>query len=188
MAEDTTVQQEGQEAPAESPASLDSDAIRQMVEAEAQRIVDARIPGLQSAYEKQLAQMRKELKKAQSGEDTGYATYESDEYQRELEQARKEAAALRAGRQYPDAFPIYESLMAADSVEDQLELLQEFVRGTPAPTTPQQAAPAAPAEPKTRPVDQNNPPSSPPPPVDGPSTLEGAYSIIDAIGDTWPRM
>jgi len=187
MAEDTTVQQDEQEAPAESPANPDSDAIRQMIEAEAQRIVDNRIPGLQSAYEKQLAQLRKELKAAKSGDEyTSYESQESAEIQKQLEQAQREAAALRAGRQFPDAFPVYEALMSADSVDDQLELLQNFVTGKVKEQT-EQAPPQAPAAPPTRPVDQNNPPSSPPPPVDGPADLEGAMRIIDAVGSRWPE-
>jgi hypothetical protein len=159
-----------------------------MVEAEAARIVDARIPGLQSAYEKQLAQLRKELEKARKDPD-GYDASATNQYQAELEQARREAAALRAGRAFPDAFPVYEAMMAAETVEDQLQMLQDFVRGTP--STPQQqesgSNPTPAPEPPTPSIDQNNPPSAPPPMGDGPATQEAAWQIIDQFKSGWPK-
>lgn len=191
MAEDTTVPQAEQDAPASSPAPS-QDEIRQMVEAEAQRIVDARIPGLQSAYEKQIAALRKELKAAQE-DPAGYTTDADSEIRAELERARREADALRAGRQYPEAFPVYEALMAAGTAEEQLELLQSFVRGnpsdapTPAPqpeagSTPAPEAPAAPP-----PVDRNNPPQE-----QAPYTGAGFTDVSQAERflsqfKTWPK-
>jgi hypothetical protein len=184
MAEDTTVQPDEQESPAETPDIPDSEAIRKMVEAEAQRIVDQRIPGLQSAYEKQLAKLRKDLKTAQSGEAYDYSSQEATDYQRQLEQAQREAAMLRAGRQYPNAFPAYEAIMAAESAEEQLELLDQFL--SPRQEQEQKAPPQAPTAPPTPPIDQNNPPSTPPPAVDGPSDMDAAMRIIDAVGPVWP--
>lgn len=180
MAEDTTVQQDGEGTSAETPVNLDNDAIRQMVEAEAQRIVDARIPGLQSAYEKQLSQVRKELQQAKSEDGYEYQSQETDAVQKELEKAQREAAALRAGRQFPDAFPVYEAMMAADSAEEQMELLQNFVTGKPA-AQPEQAPPQAPAAPAA-PVDQNNPPTTPAPDA---QSREGAERLINSL-DVWP--
>jgi len=189
MAQDPTVPQSAeQEAPASAPAPS-SDEIRAMVEAEAARIVDARIPGLQSAYEKQLAQLRKELAKAKSDPD-GYDADNSSQYREELERAQREAAALRAGRSFPDAFPIYEAMMAADTVEDQLQMLQDFVRGTPAPEPAAESGSnptPAPAPSTTPRIDQNNPPSAPPPMGDGPTTQEAAWQIIDQFKENWPK-
>lgn len=153
-----------------------------MVAAEAQRIVDARIPGLQSVYEKQIASLRKELKRAQS--DSDYTGNDS-ELETQLAQARREADALRAGRQFPDAYPVYESLMAASNVEEQLDILQGFVRGTPAPV-PQ-------AEPAPQPAPQSVPPVDPNRPLEqGAFTSEQmnkqiADSIFDRIGNVWPK-
>jgi len=185
MSEPTVVPPQEEGAPAaRPPVPVTAEEIQAMVSAEAQRIVDSRIPGLQSAYEKQIASLRKELKKAQTDPD-GYVSTESSELTAQLAQARREADALRAGRSYPDAFPVYESLMAADSVEDQLDILQAFVRGTPA--TPQPAAPAAPAaETPAPPVDPNRP-LEPPRDAGGQMTREYAESIFDRIGDMWPK-
>lgn len=183
MAEPTMVPPAGEATPAaQPPVPITQSEIQAMVAAEAQRIVDSRIPGLQSAYEKQIASLRKELKRAQT--DSGYVSNDSSELEAELVKARREADALRAGRQFPDAFPVYESLMAADSVEEQLDILQGFVRGTPAPVP--QAAPAPqPAAPSVPPVDPNRPFE---PPVSGPQmTQQLADSIIDRIGSAWPK-
>jgi cell division septum initiation protein DivIVA len=131
MTDSTVVPEQGGATPAETPpVPITPEQIQAMVQAEAQRIVDQRIPGLQSAYEKQIASLRKELKKAQADPD-GYVGNDSSELEAQLAQARREADALRAGRQFPDAFPVYESLMAASSAEEQLEILQAFVRGKP---------------------------------------------------------
>jgi hypothetical protein len=184
MAEDTTVQPEEAAAPAETPA-VDSEAIRQMVEAEAQRIVDERIPGLQSAYEKQLAQLRKKLE-SKDDPSSGYDSFEANEYQKQLEQAQREAAMLRAGRQFPNAFPAYEAIMAADSAEEQMELLESFLSPKKQEAT-EQAPPQAPAAPEAPPVDPNNPPTTPLPPADGPSNVDDAMRIIDMVGPQWPE-
>ena len=187
MAQDPSVPQSTeQDAPAATPAPT-TDEIRAMVEAEAQRIVDARIPGLQSAYEKQLSQVRKELDKARKDPD-GYDANTSDQYRADLEKAQREAAALRAGRSFPDAFPVYEAMMAADTVEDQLQMLQDFVRGTPAAEPEQSGSNPTPVpEAPTPSIDQNNPPSAPPPGGAGPATQDAAWQIIDQFKENWPK-
>lgn len=188
MAEDTTVSQPEGGAPAEAPAPASQDEIRQMVEAEAQRIVDARIPGLQSAYEKQIAGLRKELKTAQS-DPSGYQTDADTQLQQELEQARREADALRAGRQYPTAYPVYEALMAAGSAEEQMELLESFVQGKPAEAqaqqTPEASTPPA-SPPATPPVDRNPPAQPPQTPAGDFASVEEAESFIGKF-TSWPK-
>jgi hypothetical protein len=158
--------------------------IQALVAQEAQRIVDSRIPGLQSVYEKQIASLRKELKRAQS--DTGYASNDSSELEAQLAQARRETDALRAGRQFPDAYPVYESLMAADSAEAQLEILQAFVRG-PAPVAPAVPAPAQPAPAAVPPVDPNRPLEPGAFTTPGQMNKQIADSIFDRIGNVWPK-
>lgn len=184
MADPAMVPSDGAEASAaQPPAPVTVAEIQAMVAAEAQRIVDTRIPGLQSAYEKQIASLRKELKRAQT--DSGYVSSDSSELEAQLAQARREADALRAGRSYPDAFPVYESLMAADSVEDQLDILQGFVRGLPA-SAPQAAPAPQPAPPSAPPVDPNRPLE---PGAFGGTQMsrEIAESIFDRIGNAWPK-
>lgn len=189
MPDTTMVPPDASGAPAASPPALTAEEIQAMVSAEAQRIVDTRIPGLQSAYEKQIAQLRRDLKKAQSDPDGYTGSSRDSQLEAELAQARREADALRAGRQYPDAFPVYETLMAADSVEDQLDILQKFVRGVPqAPPPPAPGIPAAPLAPEAPvpPVDLNRPLDQGPASGSG-MTREVAESIFDRIGLTWPK-
>ena len=169
---------------AQPPASLSAEDIQAMVAAEAQRIVDSRIPGLQSVYEKQIASLKKELKRAQADPD-GYAGRNDSDLEAQLAQARREADSLRAGRLYPEAFPLYESLMSASSVEEQLELLEQYRKGTPAPVASQAPAPQAPA-PVVPPIDPNRP-LEPPMPGGGQMTREYADSILDRIGSVWPK-
>jgi hypothetical protein len=159
-----------------------------MVEAEAQRIVDARIPGLQSAYEKQIAGLRKELQSAR--EDSGY-TPDDSQLQAELEKARREADALRAGRQYPNAYPAYEALMSAGTVEEQLEFLENYIKDSPSDTPPpaQETAGStpAPAPAPDVPVDPNNPPREQAAYVGGEWTDPAeAMKFIDKF-KVWPR-
>lgn len=190
MAEELVSQQE-EVAPAAAPAPLTSAEIQAMIAAEAQRIVDQRIPGLQSVYEKQIASLKKELKRAQDDPD-GVLSSSSSDLEAELAKARREADALRAGRQFPDAFPVYEGLMSASSVEEQLELLQGFVTGRVQQAQPQsepeQAAPAAEPEAPTPPVDLNRPMTAVPAIAGGVEMNKGlADRIFDSLGNQWPR-
>lgn len=165
-----------------------------MVEAEAQRIMDSRMPGFQSAYETQLAGLRKELAQAKADPD-GAIQVDDSQLQQELAASRKEADALRAGRQFPDAYPVYEALMASQTAEEQLKLLQGFVRNEPIPPPGENPAPIpptvaagftpAPIAPPA-PIDPNNPPSTPAPGGGRPESLEAAEGIIDRF-KTWPK-
>lgn len=191
MAEELVSQQE-EGAPAAGPAPLTTAEIQAMIAAEAQRIVDQRIPGLQSVYEKQIASLKKELKRAQEDPD-GLMSSGNSDLEAELAKARREADALRAGRQFPDAFPVYEGLMSASSVEEQLELLQSFVTGrvqqaSQPQSQPAQEAPAAEPEAPTPPVDPNRPMTAGPTFGGGTEMNKNiADRIIDSVGLTWPR-
>ena len=182
MADPALVPQDDGQTPApEAPVTI-SPEIQAMVAAEAQRIVDSRIPGLQSAYEKQIASLRKELKKAQADPD-GYVSQESSDLEAQLAQARREAEALRAGRSYPNAFPLYEALMSASNVEEQLEILEGW--GKPSAAQVPAQAPQAPAAPAATPVDTNNPLEQSFG-YDGQMNEAVAKNIFDRIGDRWP--
>ena len=160
-----------------------------MVATEAQRLIDQRIPGMQSAYEKQIAQLRKDLKTAREDPSGSYDSRQS-ELEAELARARREADSLRAGRLYPDAFPVFEGIMNASTVEEQLELLQAALRPQAYRPEPGTAAPqAAPQEPMaTPPVDPNRPLSAAPPTVGGNQmTKDLADRLLDTIGNVWPR-
>ena len=185
MAETESGQSEGQAAPASAPVSPSTEEIRAMVAAEAQRIVNERIPGLQAAYDTQIASLNKKLKAAQADPD-GYNTSVNAQLEADLAQARREADALRAGRQFPDAYPLFEAMTSADTVEDQLALLQQAIRpvATP-PAAPQE--PARPEPPSSAPVDLNRPLPTTPSGATGPAMDKAtADAIIDAF-DSWPQ-
>ena len=180
MAETESGQSEAQETPAVTPpVSLTVEEIRAMVTAE----TDARIPGIQSAYEKQLAQLRKELKAAKADPD-GYTSNASSELEAELAQARRDVDSLRAGRQFPDAYPLFEAMMAAGSAEEQMEILQQAVRpvATPTPAAPQ--APAPTEQPASAPVDLNNPFGGPP--IDASGMDDATADTILGQFNRWP--
>lgn len=184
MAEPEVVPSGTEQASAAQPPALTTPEIQALVAAEAQRIVDARIPGLQSVYEKQIASLRRELKKAQADPD-GYVSSDNSELEAQLAQARREADALRAGRSYPNAFPLYEALMSASNVEEQLEILEGWKSTAPPAPQVTAQAPQAPA-PVAPPVDRNTP-LEPPSGAGGQMTRELAEGILARVGDRWPR-
>lgn len=188
MPEETNGQStEGGSTPAGAPVPTPEE-----IQALVNDAVGKRIPGLQSAYEKQLADLRKELEAARSDPD-GYDASTSSKLEAELAEARREAEALRVARQYPEVFPVYEAILSASSPVDQLEVLQAFVQGTsPAPAQPQQA-PVASTEPVVPPpVDPNRPAQAPQaaPTQFNPEGMDKnlADRIIDGIGDRWPDL
>lgn len=193
MAETQVPQQDGDTPAQEAPVASDPTEIQRMIQQEAQRIVDQRIPGLQSAYEKQLADVRKQLKSAQSDPDA-YLDDSSRELQQQLSQAQRQIELLQAGRQYPEATPVYEAVLSAENAEEALGILQKFVRGDPsdqpAPSETPQGTPPAPAQQPAAspPVDRNRPASTQPDQTVGPEgmTREEAASIIGQF-KRWPK-
>ena len=190
MSEETSGQStEGQPAPAAAPAQT---------QVEIQTLIDdavgKRIPGLQAAYEKQLATLRTELAESRSDPDR-YEASASSKLQAELDDSRRETEALRVAREYPEVFPVFEAITAAKTAKEQLDILQAYVRGsTPAPAAvpAAQAAPAAPAVPlEVAPVDPNRPaPTGSPAPAfapEGEMTTDLADRIIDGVGSVWPK-
>jgi len=195
--EDTTGQSsQTPAAPASAPAQSQAE-IQAVVDAQVQAAIQARIPGLQSSYERQIAQLRDELKQATADPDR-YEADNSSKLEAQLAEARREAEALRVARQYPEVFPTYEAILSAKSPVEQLDVLQAFVQGnTPAPAQNPQAPAAPPAAPAAQsiappPVDPNRPVLNPAPaqsPFAGPDAMDKnlADAIIDGIGDVWPK-
>jgi hypothetical protein len=165
-----------------------------MVDAQVQAAIQARVPGLQSSYEKQIAGLRKELAEARSDPDR-YEASSSQRLEAELAAVRQEAEALRVARQYPEVFPTYEAILSAKSPVEQLDVLQAFVQGrTPEPAQGQQSPPPqAPAAPPAAPppVDPNRnvqQQGGTPFSVDPEGMDQGlADRIIDGVGSVWPK-
>jgi hypothetical protein len=194
MAEQPVPQQEGQEAPASQTPAPTSAEIQSLIAAEAQKLFDSRIPGLQSVYEKQISALRKDVEEARRANLSEEEIISSDrsKLEQELAQARREADALRAGRQYPESYPVFEAMSAAQTVEEQLEILRDALVKDASGLQP------APAQSADAPASAQSPPPSsgtdPNRPLRPPSTYVGDGSNMDAsladqiLGtlDRWP--
>ncbi len=130
--------------------------------AELQQQSDARVAGLMSTFDKKFNDLQKKVVQSQrqlvndDPEDPRVT-----ELQEELDRVRREAEAERAGREYPDAFPVYKQILEASDATEQMRLLTEAINAartpTPAPAAPVADAPAPVVEPPVPPVDPNNP-------------------------------
>lgn len=176
---DTPVPAAEAAAPAPAPA-VTSEQIQALIAEGVKAAFDSRIPGLQSTYEKQLADVRSQLKRSQMTDDE-WEDERAKALEQELAQARRERDALKAAAMYPTAFPLFEKLQSASTVEEQLSFLSTLV---PAP-----AAPAPEPEPQAPPVprpDLNNPPQQNATFASGaPMTKDLADRILGAF-DRWP--
>ena len=192
---DPVPQEQTPASPAQPAAQEISPEIQRLIAEEAVKqanaIVEKRIPGMQSAYDTQLAQVRKEFSEFKKANLTPeeLANSEQSELEAQLAQARREADMLRAGRQYPVAMPVMEAMTNAQTVEDQLEILTAALvkdAGAPQQATPAQSA-EAPTSEYTPPVDPNRPLTPPVPQgTGGEMTQDLADRIIAGVGDVWP--
>ena len=170
--------------PAEAaPSQITAEQISQIVSDS----LDARISGLQSSMDKNIAAVRKEFQRSTMTEDELENAREA-ELEQELAQARRERDALRAAQQYPEVYPIYESLVNAQTPEEQLQAIDKALKSAAAPAAQPTEAPAQPADEPTPPVDSNAPA---PTQVGGMVASAGemnsekANRILDALQGTW---
>lgn len=174
------------ETPANAPVSPSADDIQRMVDAQIEQVVSKRISGLQSVYDKQLADARKQIDELKSDPD-GYAASTNAQLEQELQAANRRLAALETAKNYPEVFPVYESILGADSPEAQLEILQAFVRGNPsdAPAQEAETSPSQETQSQQR-VDPNRPLSTPP--AGTAEVMDGAtaQAILDQFQE-WPN-
>lgn len=170
----------GQEAaPAEAPAPLTAEQIAEIVT----KSIDARVPGLQSGYDKRINDLETQLRQASMDEDQ-IAEEREATLQKELESARIEADIQKAARIYPDAFPVFEEIRQAANAEEQLKILTEKLT-PPAPAAPvEDAAPAEEGD-GSPPVDPNQARTDQPLDPNG-MNADKANRILDAVGDYWP--
>lgn len=183
---DDPITGDGGTAPAPDAPATAPDQLRELIAQGIQSAFDARIPGLQGAYERQVASLKKELndiRRSSLSEDE-IEDEKRTELEAELAKARSEAAALRAAQRYPQAYGLYERLMSAASVDDQLKILDEASRASVPPTGgPAPAGDASPGPAGTPPIDPNNPRREPS--AGGKMTPELADRILDQF-DRWP--
>ena len=119
-----------QSAPASSPA-LTAEQVSEIVTA----AIDARVPGLMSTYDKQIASVKEDLRRATMTPDEL-----DDERERasasELEALRRQNAILAMTGEYPEAVKAYLELQNKDDGKAQLEYLQSLIAQAAAPTPP----------------------------------------------------
>ncbi len=190
--------QEEPAAPAAPPAPALTPEIEAFIAQRVQSLADTRISGLQSLYDKKLAEQTRAhqseiarlRRQVLPEEDDGMA--EDSESARELAELKRQLAIRDASEKFPKAGPLYRQLMGFETAEEQIAFLEEqLAAATPAP------APAAPPTPVPQPdadlevpdVDMNRPA----PGVGGYSGFDGekmtdemAARILSTFQE-WPR-
>jgi hypothetical protein len=167
-----------QEAPAETPAPLTPEQIAEVVT----KAIDARIPGLQSGYDKRINELETQVRQSNMDEDEIEAEA-TQNLRAQLAAEQAKSAGLIAAQKYPDAFPVWDKLNAAESAEDQLKTISDLLAAA-APAAPPSDE-GAPAEPPPPAVDPNNPRTDQALDANG-MDAEKASRIIGAFGNVWP--
>lgn len=163
----------------EAPVSVTKEEIAAIVTA----AIDARIPGMQSGYDKQIADLKTEIR--QSTMDEGEIETEANaDLQAQLIKSNADNAALLAAQTYPDAYKVFTELNAAPDAEAQLKLLSQLQKAAEAPAPPAEEVPETPAATAPASVDPNN--SRTPSDDGGEMTAEKASSILKSFGSIWP--
>jgi hypothetical protein len=181
---DTQVPESQSSAPADAPAQLDENRILELVATAVQNGIDARIPKLQSAYDSQISDLRKQVQRSNMTEEE-VEEQERTDYAREVEEANQRAAIAEAALKYPNALPLYKQMMEAGTVEEQLEFLESLKSEASQSETDAGAEDeGAEAEESSAPVDPNNPRREPTLPA-GSMTQEMADKILASYGE-WP--
>jgi len=184
MAEDeTNVPAQGEEAPATAPA-FSSEQIAAIAEAAA-KAVDARIPGLMSVQDKKLDALVKKLDESTMDEDE-LEDRRLSETEQALAKAQRERDVLLAGQQHPNALPVFQEISAAETVDDQLAIIDKLLAGQQAPAEEAQTATEETSETQqAAPVDLNNPPGQGAGIPGGQMNADLANRILDSL-PTWP--
>lgn len=151
------------QAPAPQPAAL-SPEIEALIAQRVQALTDTRVSGLQSLYDKKLAEQDRKYQAEMDRLRKGIPDFVDDEpdpvdseMARKVAELERQNAILRARQQYGKGAPAYERLIALESAEEQIAFLEELqaAQATPAPTPP----PAPPTDDVEVPdVDPNRPP------------------------------
>ena len=167
-------------APASAPASLTAEQIADVVT----KSIDARIPALQSGYDKRINDLETQLRQSDMDEDE-VAEEKNAKLQQELASAKIEADIQKAARLYPDAYPVFDAIRSAGTAEEQLKIIKDRLASpaTAAPVT--DPASNEDDDDATPPVDPNQAPTSPALNADG-MNADKANRILDALGGVWP--
>lgn len=165
-----------------APSSLTPEQISQIVSA----ALDTRISGLQSSMDKNIAAVRKEFARSNMTE-AELEDAREQELIAERDRAIRERDALRAAQKYPEVYPIYEALLAAETPEAQLQAIDKALKSVAGASSPAPEAPAQPAqEYATPPVDANAPAPTQVGGIGvGSMDANKASRILDALQGTW---
>lgn len=169
----------------QAPAVLTEDRILELIGKGVTAAFDARIPGLQSAYDKQIGAIKREVERSRLAPDEIEAE-DRAQLEAERDQALRAAAVAQAALKFPDVFEDYQRMISAESAEEQLRIFAELKRAS-------QAAPAADTSTETHEdVEQPTPPIDPNKPLNltqpysGPMNKELAQRILESAS-VWPK-
>ena len=128
------------------PAPAISPEIEALIARQVQELSDKRVAGLQSSYDKKLADQQKEFAKLRAqmlGEPEPQEPAADPALASRLAELERQNAILRASQKYPKAAPLYEKLVQFTDAEEQIAFLETLVaQQTPAPPPPTAAQPA----------------------------------------------
>ncbi len=182
MSDEKDIPSTDETAPVEAPpVAPTADEIAAIVTA----AIDARIPALQSGYDKQIADLQTQVRQSSMDEDE--IEHEATEnLQAQLAKSQAETAVLIAGQSYPEALEVFKQLDAAPDSGAQLKLISDILNKAKAPTVPPVTDPAADAATAPVPpvVDPNNPRTEQAEGLE--MTADRAASILKGYGKIWP--
>lgn len=140
--------------PAPAPG-LTAQEIEALIERKAQEISDKRVSGLQSLYDKKLAEQAKEYQKLRSQLLPGDVDEpEDDTANLRIQELERQLAIERASSKYPKAGPLYKKLLEYEDPEEQIAFMEQLF--TPAPAAAPEPPPPQP-EVEVPSVDPNSP-------------------------------
>ena len=161
---------EEQASAAQPPAPAAPD-IESLIARKVQELSDQRVAGLQSAMDKKIAALQKQLARRDSMTDAESEAAAQEDLRAELAAARREAEMYKKAREYPDAFPYFERLMNAEDMDAQMKVIVDLLKRA--------AQPTAPAADKGSKVDSNNPA----PANAGPTRMYGDVAMDQSLAD-----
>lgn len=143
----------GQPAPeasasAPAPAAIDIDKIKAEILEAARKETDSRVGGFQTVINR-LQQENEQLRRAQLPEEERMELDSQDNDDRVAELERQ-LALMKLAQEFPDVAPVYQSLLDAETPEEQVAILVAGLRSSTAQATPE-------AETQVAEIDKNNP-------------------------------
>lgn len=150
------------EAPAPAPtapAPAISPEIEAYIAQRVQALSDQRISGLQSVFDKKLAEANKEIQRVrrQALGEPDAPDFEDSETARENAELKRRLAIMEAAERFPKAAPLYQQLMGLETAEEQIAFLEQQLQQAPPPPPPVPPVPQPEPELEVPDIDMNRP-------------------------------